>query len=322
MNWTNLIWLGLGFGFGLASRWLWRRSSRRVQPGVKPLLETSDADERIHSTLPVRSEKQAPDSNNGQKSAAEMDQFKLAYQMATEMSQFKGGFLARAAHELRSPLNGLIGMHQLILSDLCDNPQEEREFIAQANESARRMVDVLDRILDVARVQHGTVKMAIQPVQLTQILQEVHDLTYLQARNRNLQLQIPLPDPGLYVLADPLRFRQILVYLVDAAISRMPDSEILVSTHPSSKAGCIDIWIDDHCPAQARHEPLNLLQSDLPLDATVLSPGLSLLIVQTLLQLMQGHLEVVPVSSKSGASSSSNPLTQIRCSFPTVREEE
>jgi K+-sensing histidine kinase KdpD len=184
------------------------------------------------------------------------------------------------------------------------------------------MVDVLDRILDVARVQHGTVKMVIQPVQLTQILQEVHDLTYLQARNRNLQLQIPLPDPGLYILVDPLRFRQILIYLVDVAISRMPDREILVSTRPSSNPGYIDIWIDDHCPADARTEPVNLLQSDVPIEAAMLSPGLSLLIVQTLLQQMQGHLEVVPISSKSEAPFNSNPLTQIRCSFPLVREEE
>ena len=41
----------------------------------------------------------------------------LAYQMAQEMSDFKGGFLARVTHELRSPLNGLIGLHQLILED-------------------------------------------------------------------------------------------------------------------------------------------------------------------------------------------------------------
>ncbi|MGA7932007.1 MAG: HAMP domain-containing sensor histidine kinase [Kovacikia sp.] len=310
MNWTNLIWLGLGFGFGLVSRWRWRRPLQEV----KPILPDRDSGQ-----LPARNHREIPDSNDNQKLSEHLKQITLAYQMATEMSAFKGGFLARASHELRSPLNGLIGMHQLILSDLCDSAEEEREFIAQANESARKMVDVLDKILDVARVQHGTVKMEIQPTQLTQILQEVHDLTYLQARNRNLQLQIPFPDADLYVLTDPHRFRQILIYLIDFAISRAPESGITVSTRPSPKSGYIDIWIDDHCSAAARSEPVNLI-TDANLDPAVFSSGLNLLAAQTLLQLMQGHLEIVSVSPESEIPSNDPPLTRVQCSIPMVRE--
>ncbi|HBE52947.1 MAG TPA: sensor histidine kinase, partial [Cyanobacteria bacterium UBA11369] len=80
----------------------------------------------------------------------------LAYRMATEMCQFKAGFLARVSHELRSPINSLIGLQQLILSDLCEDPAEEREFVAQANASALRMVALLDAILNVARTEYGT----------------------------------------------------------------------------------------------------------------------------------------------------------------------
>ena len=46
----------------------------------------------------------------------------LAYYQALELAQFKGGFLARSAHELRSPLSSLMGLHQLILTGLCDSP--------------------------------------------------------------------------------------------------------------------------------------------------------------------------------------------------------
>ncbi|GBF84663.1 histidine kinase dimerization/phospho-acceptor domain-containing protein [Aphanothece sacrum] len=62
----------------------------------------------------------------------ELEQTKLAYQMAVQLSQFKSGFLAKTSHELRSPLSTLMGLHQLILSDLCENHEEEREFIEQA----------------------------------------------------------------------------------------------------------------------------------------------------------------------------------------------
>ncbi len=55
--------------------------------------------------------------------------------MAAQMGQYKAGFLARTFHELGSPLTSLISLYQLILSDLCDSPAEERDCIAQAQQS-------------------------------------------------------------------------------------------------------------------------------------------------------------------------------------------
>src|SRR6476646_2622581 len=113
----------------------------------------------------------------------ELEQTRLAYQMAVEMHQFKSGFLARVSHELRSPLNGLIGMHQLILSDLCDDPAEERDFLGQAHQSALNLMQLLYLILAVARLEHGSRQMQLQPLKLGQILREVYNLTHLQAQD-------------------------------------------------------------------------------------------------------------------------------------------
>jgi signal transduction histidine kinase len=255
--------------------------------------------------------------------------------MATEMSQFKSGYLARTSHELRSPLNGLIGMHQLILSDLCDSREEEREFLAQAHTSARKMVEVLDRVVDAARVQHGTSQLTIQPIPLTQIFQEVYNLTQLLAKDRNVRLHMQPPDPGIYVQVDHPRFRQILLHLVDSAILRLPEEGITVSAKLSAELGDVHIWINDSCPLAARTEPVNLLQPETfqsetfkPETATNLplpSPGLNLLIVQMLLQSMQGRLEVVPIHSNltgSGDTDKGDVLTQIRCSLPGYRMPE
>jgi len=72
-------------------------------------------------------------------------------------------------------------VHQLILSDLCDDPAEERKFLAQAHESALKLVKLMDEILNVARTEHATNHLEIQPLQLAQVLQEVYDLTHLLA---------------------------------------------------------------------------------------------------------------------------------------------
>jgi signal transduction histidine kinase len=124
MDWTALVWLGLGLGLGLSIRWRSPRSSV-VELAALP-------DRPVELDQP-----ELPDQ-------PELQSLQVAYQLATEISQLKGGFLARISHELRSPLNGLIGMQQLILEDLCDNPEEERAFIAQANQSALKMIKVLD----------------------------------------------------------------------------------------------------------------------------------------------------------------------------------
>lgn len=181
MNWSNWIYLGAGLLLGLGVRGLFARSTNATASQSTVTLGEQEYTSQLQQQL-----------QNTQ----------LAYEMAQEMSQFKGGFLARTTHELRSPLNGLIGLHQLILSDLCEDPAEEREFITQAHERALKLLHLMDEILNVAKTEHGNNKLDIQPKSLAEILQEVYKLTYMLAVDRNLKLQISPPDPEIYVLAD------------------------------------------------------------------------------------------------------------------------
>lgn len=187
MNWSNWIYLGAGIALGMVFRQLFVRSSN-VSSSSSPVAPLAQQD------MPPISQ--------------QLQQTQLAYLMAREMSQFKAGFLARTTHELRSPLNGLIGLQQLILSDLCEDPAEEREFIAQAHERTLKLLKLMDEILNVARTEHGTNKLDIQPRPLIQILEEVHKLTYMLAANRNFPLQLLPADPEIYILADNLSYTQ------------------------------------------------------------------------------------------------------------------
>ena len=249
--------------------------------------------------------------------AEKLKQTELAYRMATEMSQFKGGFLARTSHELRSPLSGLIGMQQLILSDLCDSPAEEREFIAQSNESALKMVAVLDNLIEVAKLEHGNSKLEIQPVQLSLLLQDVYTLTHLQAQNCNLRLQVYPPDSDLYGLADPLRLRQVLVNLVDRSLQQMEQGSLIISVQPSSE--WVQIWLDN-TEEECWSEAIDLIQSP-PAADRFPAPGLTLWVNYTLLQLMQGKLELVapPFSQPALVKPLKTKIaTRLQCSIPRL----
>ncbi len=276
MNWSNWVYLGAGLalGMGFHKLFMW-------------IKEPTDS-------FGVRS----MDKKDVSVLLQQMKQTQLAYQMAREMSQFKTGFLARTTHVLRSPLNGLIGLHQLILSNLCDNPDEEREFIAQAHERALKLLKLIDEILNVARTEHGTNKLHIQPQPLAEMLQEVHNLTYMLAENRNFTFQVLPPNPEIYVLADPSWLRQVLVNLVDAAISQMDEGSIYISTGQSPKSDFVHIWLDVPTHAISWSEPIDLLKSEYQPTQTdqenaVLLPGMKLLLNQTLLEAMGGKLESV-----------------------------
>jgi signal transduction histidine kinase len=309
MGGTEFVYLAVGLGLGFASHLFSKRSE---YPTIEPLPDTSadenDPQEQLHTL------------------SKQLHRTQVAYQMASEMCQFKGGFLARTAHELRSPINSMIGTLQLILADLCESTEEEREFLQQAYDSALKMVGILDEIIQVAKTEHGTEKLNLKPLQLAQIFEELKQLTHLQAANRSIRLNIEMPDPHIYIVADPTKLRQVLVSLVDTAIAQMERGHVNVSVHPEPESNSIHIWIDDQRPVSAWSESWDLIQATLtnPKQTTPsqthqllqadlqLSPGMRLLMNQTLLGLMNGSLEILAVPTEAETAQ----FTRTQCSIP------
>lgn len=303
MNWSDLVYLGVGLVLGTGLRWLSARSANATDI----------------SSLVVSKEQPREDTQILQK----VKEMQLAYQMAQEMGQFKAGFLARTTHELRSPLNSVIGLHQLILSDLCEDPAEEREFIAQAHERSLKLLHLIDEILNVARTEHGTNKLDIQPLPLAEVLQEVNKLTYLLAANRNFPLRVMLPEPEVYVLADHRWLRQVLVNLVDTAINQMEEGSICISSSLSPTNNVVHIWLDLPTHALPSSESIDLIKnenksSEITENTAVFSPGMRLLVNQTLLEVMGGKLEIV---SSGTAHESTEELTRLQVSIPLMTPE-
>ena len=251
----------------------------------------------------------------------ELKQAQLAYQMAAQMNEFRAGFLARTAHELRSPLNGLIGLHQLIVSDLCESPSEEREFIEQAHDCALKMVKLMDEIINVAKVEYGSNPLEMEAINLGDILEEVQRLTSMQAKNRSIQLHFVIPEQTISVMADFSRLRQALLNLVDNSLDKMKEGTITVHTSCNQAQDQVYVWIDIESPYEVWSEPVDLLEQ-LPPSTTKgerfsplipqMSSGMKFILSQNLLEIMGGNLELVAVSPLAGE----DPLTRLQCSVP------
>ena len=326
MSWTNMIGLGIGLLVGLilgaGGSWL-----RKRKPSSTAGVPTSPEDNS--AVLALRKQ---------------LQQTQLAYWRMAEMEQFKGGFLGRTSHELRSPISQLLSLHQMILSDLCDDPAEEREFIAQASLSAQTMLERLDHLINVSKLEVGRVQPQIQPLNLADIFNQVDQLTHMQAANQGLSLTVVPPDPDLYILADPKWFQQALVSLVQSSIALTKTSSIkLFVPPPSTDSVQVHIWLEDYRPATAWSEPLDLLQkppapspqtspaspandpvrpaSSTQTTSLPLNPRLEE--IHSFLQAMQGRIDILstPVSTTSSSTDSDCPdpqLTRIQCSIPNA----
>ena len=302
IDWVDLA-VGLGLGAGIG--WLfWHGQAGDNTP--PPAVAISDSNEEASQTELIRSIQE------------ELKQTQAAYGLAAEMCEFKAGFLARVAHELRSPINGLIGSHQLILADLCDDPAEEREVLNGANQSALKMIEMIDRILDVARTEHGSNFLKLENLQLAQVFEEVHYLTSLQAANRGIALKVLAPDTDIYVRADDRWLVQVLVNLIDEAITPFTSGTISISAQASPDTQWAYIWVDAPYPDEIWSESVDFMQKEPGLDLSIMengrvSLGLSLLMNHTIMELMQGRLEAREIPPTVDVEPD---IRRIQCSLP------
>lgn len=149
-----------------------------------------------------------------------------AKQEAERLAQARSEFLANMSHEIRTPMNGVLGMLNL----LRDTPltDEQRDLLQTAETSAKHLLEILNDILNLAKIEAGQMKLERTPTDLKRLLRETCDIVRPQARLKGILLREELPDAAeLYVLADPVRLRQILLNLLSNAIKFTEQGEVV-----------------------------------------------------------------------------------------------
>lgn len=255
---------------------------------------------------------------------AELEQTRLAYQAAAQMLQFQTGFLARTAHELRSPLSSIMSLNQLIISDLCDSPEEEREFVEQAYNSAIKLLKLLDEVINVAKTEYGNNPLEIKSVTVASLLEEVWKLTHLQAQNYGIHLVLDTIEPNLCILADSARLRQALVILIDTVISNIDGGTIACATKLDQQSNLVEITINTPCAIAVWSESSDFLEQInevTPETVTKISknlefsPGMKLILAQKLISSMQGNLKLAELIDDA----SGKTVTQLQCQLPLAQ---
>ncbi len=150
---------------------------------------------------------------------------------AVEASRLKSEFLANTSHELRTPLNGMIGFLKLVLDGMADDPEEQTEFISEAYRSAIHLLNIINDVLDLAKIEAGKLQIDLSPVKLVELLSDVEDFLKPQAFQKNLHFEIEQPptDDEILLFGNYQRLLQVMLNLVSNAIKFTHEGGINIS---------------------------------------------------------------------------------------------
>jgi PAS domain S-box-containing protein len=157
------------------------------------------------------------------------DALRAAQQEADAANRAKSEFLSRMSHELRTPLNAILGFGQLLEMDELD--PEHRESLAQILKAGRHLVDLIDEVLDISRIEAGRLSLSLEPVALEEAVRESLELLAPSAKQRAVALEWDAEAAaGRYILADRQRLKQVLLNLLSNAVKyNRPEGEVRAS---------------------------------------------------------------------------------------------
>ncbi len=142
----------------------------------------------------------------------------VARVVAEQASHAKSDFLSRMSHELRSPLNAIIGFAQLMESETPAPTESQKSSLTQILHGGWYLLELINEILDLAVIESGRLTPAMAAVSLGDLLQECQDLVGELARKHAVSLSIPILSAPSIVQADRTRLKQVLINLLTNAI--------------------------------------------------------------------------------------------------------
>ncbi len=137
---------------------------------------------------------------------------------AEKANQAKSEFLSNMSHELRSPLNAILGFAQLMESDTPPPNPAQKASIEQILHAGWYLLELINEILDLAVIESGRMTLSLESVPLADVLVECQEMVAQQALGHDVTLVFPRVDAGLTVHADRTRLKQVLINLLSNGI--------------------------------------------------------------------------------------------------------
>jgi len=215
--------------------------------------------------------------------------------VAEKANLAKSDFLSGMSHELRSPLNAILGFAQLMESDSPPATPSQKKSLAHILQAGWHLLKLINEILDLAVIESGQVPISLEPVSLAEVMFECQGMIEPQAQQRGIKLIFPQFDIPYFVHADRTRLKQVLVNLLSNAIKY------------NIKQGTVEVECTERTPGRTRitikdsgaglsqeqigqlFQPFNRLGQEAGGEE---GTGIGLVVAKRLIELMEGTIGV------------------------------
>lgn len=206
---------------------------------------------------------------------------------AEESDRMKSVFLATMSHEIRTPLNAIVGFSELIAAGDCGDEQEEYQEIIRSNSNL--LLQLVNDILDLSRIESGKSENHFQPVEVTGLLDEVGKVHSLKMK-AGVELKIVAPSQPVWILTDRNRLTQVLFNFLSNAIKNTQHGCITLGA--VQRDGWLDLFVSDTgCGMPENKIPLIFNRFE-KLNDFVQGTGLGLSICQGIAERLGGYIDV------------------------------
>ena len=275
--------------------WKWRRVSFALaeeKNGVPQvvILSISDIDSAVRQRQQMK------------------EAMELAYQQAKQASAAKSEFLSNMSHDIRTPMNVILGMTQIAGKNV-DNPDRVKDCLSKIEQASEHLLELINDVLDMSKIESGKIELNEKPTDILSIANNVVFMTQDSAKKKSIDYIVDLKKlPGEMVICDSVRLQEVLINLLSNAVKYTPEGRWISFTAEKTAAvgeyntyrfvvadggiGMSPGFVDKVFEPFAR-EHNDRTQN-------IQGTGLGLSITKSIVDIMQGNIEV---KSKNGGGS-------------------
>ena len=220
-------------------------------------------------------------------------ELEMAKAVAEKANLAKSDFLSSMSHELRSPLNAILGFAQLMESDLPGPTPNQKASIDQILHAGWFLLELINEILDLAVVESGRLAISLEPVSLPEVLIECQEMIEPQAQKRGISMAFPSFVGPCFVKADRTRLKQVIINLLSNGIKYNRNEGSVIVECAEAAAGHMRISVTDTGEGLSEEMLAQLFQAFNRLGRETTAEegtGIGLVVSKRLVELMQGNI--------------------------------